>query len=48
MLKELYQRVRVWFFPEPEQPIETDEDHSSLATLVRLLQDSDPASGHPS
>jgi hypothetical protein len=44
MLRELYQRVRLWIFPEPPQAVESDEDHSSLATLVRLLQEDDPSS----
>ncbi len=48
MLGKLYQRVRLWIYPEPQEPIDPHEDHSSLATLVRLLQEEDTCGGEPS
>lgn len=45
MLGKLYRRVRLWIFPEAQQFIDPHEDHSSLATLVRLLQEEDASSG---
>lgn len=44
MLMELFERVRQWLKPKPEDdtPAGENEDHSSLAELARLLQESEP------
>jgi hypothetical protein len=44
MLMELFERLRQWLRPRPEENVPTDEgeDRSMLADLARLLKESEP------
>ena len=44
MLMELFERLRQWLKPTPEDdmPADQSEDRSMLADLARLLQESEP------
>lgn len=44
MLMELFERLRQWLRPRPEEnvPADESEDRSMLADLARLLKESEP------